>query len=235
MGEHAAPRRRAGLAAAAVLLTLIAILWGVTFTPLFALRHVEVEGNVALTSSDVSTLGGIGEGTNVFHLDAERVERAIEEDPWVASATVERDLPTTVVVHVVEREPVARAGTRVFAADGTVLPDAPMQGIPEISTDFGPLDPDDVRSAAGAAGAMAPVVRERVDLMLLEPDGDLLLTLRDGVTVVYGRPGQEGAKAESLRALLRWAGERGVTIESADVSVPSAPTLRLPDGVVLAP
>lgn len=223
------------MAAVVVFLALVALLWGITYSPLFALRHVEVVGNVTLTSSDVRALADLEDGANVFHIDARGVEQAIEQDPWVASAAVERDLPTTIVVRVVERAPVARAGTRVFAADGTVLPGASAPGLPEIRTDFPPLDHVDVRAATAAAGAMAPVVRERVDVILLEPDGDLLLHLRDGATIVYGRPGQDDAKAESLRALLRWAREQGVAIESADLSAPSAPTVRLPDGAVLAP
>jgi hypothetical protein len=71
-----------------------------------------------------------------------------------------------------------------------------------------------------------------VDDVLVEPDGDLVLLLDDGVTVVYGESRQHRAKAEALRALLRWVDAAGVEIETADVSVPSAPTARPVGGVV---
>lgn len=222
-----------GLLLAGIVLFALAI--GSTFTPLFAARHIRVEGNRTLSPSEVSALAGVRDGTNVFHLDTAATEDALEADPWVASAEVERDLPATVILRVIERTPVAVAGATVVAADGTALPGASARGLPDIGVLAGELDPAERTAGAGVVGAMAPVVRDRVGSVLVEPDGDLVLILRDGATVRYGQPQEAIAKAEALRAVLRWAGEHDVAIASADVSVPNAPTLQPVDGSTVTP
>jgi cell division protein FtsQ len=216
-------------------IVLFALATGSTFTPLFAARHIRVEGNRTLSPDDVSMLAGVSDATNVFHLDIAATEAALEDDPWIASAKVTRDLPATVILRVTERTPVAVAGAAVVAADGTALPGASAQGLPNIGVLAGALDPEERTAGAGAVGAMAPVVRDRVESVLVEPDGDLVLILRDGATVRYGQPEETIAKAEALRAVLRWAGEHDVAIASADVSVPNAPTLQPVDGSTVTP
>lgn len=218
-------RRKITLAVGAVLL-LVGLLVTLTFTPLFGARHIKVEGTVRLDPEAVAALAGVEPGTNVFHLDVEAATRALETDPWIESAEVDRQLPTTVVVRVIEREPVATADGATLAADGTVLPGAELEGLPDVEAVAGSLESEERTAAAVAAGAMAPVVRELVDTILVEPDGDLLILLEGSISVVYGQPGDDDAKAEALRALLRWAAEEGVQLENADISVPSAPTAR---------
>lgn len=234
MAEPLTPGRRAKVAArrrkiAAIIATpvLVAVMLGsLTFTPLFGAKEIVVEGNQALSADRVASLAGIGPGTNVAHLDTEAASRALEADPWVQDAAVTRDLPSTIVVRVVEWAPVARSGSDVLAADGTVLPGADATGLPALVAATGQLTPDQLTVAATAAGALARVVRSRVDTVMVEPDDDLLMLFDDGVTVFYGGPGQAVAKAEALRALLRWIDEGGIELEAADVSVPSAPTAR---------
>lgn len=221
----AARRKRVAVIVGAVVLAVL-MLGLLTFTPLFGAKEIVVEGNVVLSADDVASLAGVGPGTNVVHLDTVAATQALEDDPWVREAIVTRDLPSTIVVRVVERAPVARSGSDVLAADGTILPGSTVEGLPSIAATVGDLTPDQRSAAAAAIGALAHVVRNRVDTVRVEPDDDLRIVLEDGVTVVYGAPGQEDTKAEALRALLRWAEGEGIELEAADVSVPSAPTAR---------
>ena len=48
---------------------------------------------------------------NLFAVDLENIEAAIEDLPWVAQATVRRRWPEELVVHVVEHRPIARWGS----------------------------------------------------------------------------------------------------------------------------
>lgn len=234
MAEPVVAGRRASVAArrkrvaviVAVAVVVVVMLGLLTFTPLFGAKVIVVEGNVRLSAGAVASLAGVEPGTNVVHLDTEAATQALESDPWVQEAIVSRDLPTTIVVRVVERVPVARSGADVLAADGTVLPAATGEGLPSIAAAIGDVTPEQRSAAAAAAGALAHVVRDRVDSIVVEPDDDLLLLLDDGVTVFYGPPVQEVTKAEALEALLRWAEGEGIDLGSADVSVPSAPTAR---------
>jgi hypothetical protein len=56
-------------------------------------------------------------------------------------------------------------------------------------------------------------------------DGDVILELRSGGSVLYGTPTEVGAKNRALAAMLEWAEEQGVEVGSVDVRVPSAPSL----------
>ena len=63
---------------------------------LFHLRHLEVVGTTSLTRAEVARLAALSSSTNVLWLDPGAVERRLEADPWVATATVSRRLPGTI-------------------------------------------------------------------------------------------------------------------------------------------
>jgi cell division protein FtsQ len=236
--EHVAGRPRT-IAIVAVPLLLVLAFAAATFTPLFHLRDVRVDGNDEVSRQRVLELAGIGPGTNVFHLDGGAIVRALTTDPWIASASVERHLPGSVVIRIQERTPVARAvvGTAALAlaGDGVVLPDAPTTGLPEIRASVGELS-DDVRTgAAGAVAALDPAVRARVSAVVAQPSGSLLMDLTGPLIVRYGPAGDDTAKAAALRAVLSWAAEGSVTLRDVDLSVPGAPSATLADGSTVTP
>ena len=47
------------------------------------------------------------EGRNIFEFSSEDARDYLEKDPWISKATVERRLPSTLKIAVVERQPVA--------------------------------------------------------------------------------------------------------------------------------
>src|SRR5262245_24980160 len=219
---------------------LLAVLFAAaTFTPLFHLREVRVEGEHEVSRDRVLTLAGVGPGTNVFHLDADAIERSLMTDPWIASATVERHLPGDVVIRIQERAPVARSAVGstmvALAGDGVVLPGAPTDDLPEIRASVGELS-DDIRTgAAQALAALAPVLRGRVSAVVADPTGSLVITLVDGPTVHYGPAGEDAAKAAALRAILSWSAGQGAALRAVDLSVPQAPSATLADGSTVTP
>ena len=238
-------RRRRLLALALLIPIVIATAaWAVTYTPLFDAKHVRVEGAVSLRPDDVRALAEVSPSTNVFHLQPDAVTARLLTDPWIASATVAKDLPDTVVLTVVERRPVgvidAMGERSVLASDGTLLPasaatDQTINGLPSVQAGLGA--PDDTQRAAAAAmlSALDPVVEQRVTDLTVGGDLNETLTLRDGVTVDAGTPGDEAAKATALRAVLRWAAGGGHALATVDVSAPEAPSATLPDGSTLSP
>jgi len=80
--------------------------WATT-TARFAVRTVKVVGNSRVTPAQVARLGGPMVGVNLFATDLGGLERALAAHPWVKSVRVNRGLPETLIISVVEHEPVA--------------------------------------------------------------------------------------------------------------------------------
>ncbi len=200
--------------------------------PLFHAETIRIQGIDHLRRSDVLRIARIGPATNVVTLDAGAAERRLEADPWVADATITKHLPTTVEIDVQEHTPVAvteSAGVlRSVAEDGTLLDVAGAVSVYPLiaNADPGAAEPSPawVSGAARAIGAMSFDLQRQIAQMSILDDGELRVDLRSGAQVAYGPAVEFEAKAESLRALLRWAAAQGTPVRSADIRVPSAPT-----------
>jgi len=73
----------------------------------FKVESVRVEHNRRVPNEAVLALSNIHQGASIFDLDLERIGRKIEENPWIAEATVKRIFPRNVVIEVTERTPAA--------------------------------------------------------------------------------------------------------------------------------
>jgi cell division protein FtsQ len=235
-------RRRRVVAAVTVGAIAVALLgWALTYTPLFDARHIQVVGAEQLRADVVRSRAGIDGSTNVVHVDLDAVVARLLEDPWIASASVRRELPSTLVVQIVERRPIAviqaMGETSILASDATTLPvtDANVAGLPMMRAALGAPDDAQRRAAADQLVALDPVVLHRVSAITVGQDERLALTMRDGVTVDAGLPGEEAAKAAALRAVLRWAAGGSHTLATIDVSAPAAPSATLADGSSVTP
>jgi cell division protein FtsQ len=201
-----------------------------------------VEGNVHLSRAQVLRLGGVGPDTNLVWLWPASVEGDVESSPWVASATVERAFPSSLTISVVERVAVAVAGSPkryLIAADRTVLgPAAGGPSLPWVETGEGRLRTGERLAEPAAAftavAALPPKLRPEVARAILDDQGVLTMTLRDGATVIYGDTSQAEEKGLALWALLRWADRHDVVPATLDVRAPARPAL-LPEGASTDP
>jgi len=96
----------------------------------FRVRHVEVDGYHYLQPDDVLKRLRIDTTTSVW-TDLGELERRVKMHPQVKSVTVDRNLPGTLAVHVVENLPIAyvpaAGGLRAVDADGRFLPIDPTR------------------------------------------------------------------------------------------------------------
>ena len=206
----------------------------VSRSSLLRLRHLEVVGISSLTRAQVVRLAALSSSTNVLWFDAGAVERRLESDPWVATATVSRRLPGTIRISVVERAPVAMIRTEVaftlLAADGVALGTVaadPM--LPEIVVMTGSSLPEGnapaqaaARAIAGLDGGRRPaVVRAVVDA------GALSVELDGGTRVEFGDTTGIEAKTAAARQILRWATTQGASVASVNVTAPDSPAVTL--------
>lgn len=195
-----------------------------TFSGAFGARTLQVQGASRLTESEVLERAGLRLGINVFHLDTATAEDALLADPWIVSAEVARNLPSTVTVRVVERIPVGTAGALVLAGDGTVLPGAEPAGLPAIEQAGGLIDEEGAVSGAAVLASLSSGLRREVGTVLILENGAIVLDVGE-MQVRWGPPGDDDAKAASLDAVLRSVGRDAAAPDMVDVSVPAAPAI----------
>jgi cell division protein FtsQ len=87
---------------AAVLVGRVLLDWGY-----FQVESVRVEYNQRVSNEEIVALSNIEPGSGIFDLDLKRIGRKIEENPWIAKASVRRLFPREVVIRVEERSPKA--------------------------------------------------------------------------------------------------------------------------------
>src|SRR5262245_23328620 len=75
-------------------------------SPRLAIADIQVAGTHRVAADSIIAASGVVAGTNILRLDPKAVERRLARHPWVAAARVQRHLPGTVAIRVVEREPV---------------------------------------------------------------------------------------------------------------------------------
>ena len=241
MAERTARRRRALALGLGIALLLGLSVWALTYTSLFRAHHIRVDGAGALSAERVRTLAGVDAATNVVHVDQAAVVARLEQDPWIAQASVHVELPDTLVLEITERRPVgvidAMGDRAILASDATLLPTT--WGIPDdlpaVRAALGAPTQEQRTAAADLLTALDPVVVKRVTTISVGQDGLVTLTLTSGATVVAGQGGDEGAKAEALRAVLRWAASKNLDLTSVDISAPTAPSATLSGGSTLTP
>ena len=218
-----------------VLLTVMAVLVVVERSSLVALAEIEVQGTERLSPEVVREATGLELGTSTLRLPLDRARENVEALPLVASATVERADPLTVVVDVVERVPVAvvvRGSDAVLVDDeGVVVARGREADLARIRLRTGslPAPGQHLRREPAAANAhtalqaLPGAVRSRVDTYVARAPDELTLRLTDGTPVRFGRADRVDEKARALGAVLEDL--QGREVAEIDVRAPSRPTV----------
>jgi cell division protein FtsQ len=228
--EFRIARRRNLVWSLAVLTVFVLLLLGAAMSPLLDIEQIQVVG--AATPEHVAEIqraSGLAVGDPIVTLRPGQAAGRVDDLPWVASATVDRDLPDIVRITVTERVPVAwvKAGSRTVVIDGTgrVLwrADTPPPGLPEL------LGVADVAGPGGlvrpvvlpaTAAALGPELGARTASVLLD-DGAVTVQVGGGPQLRFGAPTQVAAKARVAAAVLAALG--GNPVAYIDVTVPAAP------------
>lgn len=228
-GRHRRPLLLlAGLLAVA---SLVAFLW---VGPLLAVREVRVDGAGTLPADQVQQAAGIERDTPLLQVDVAAAESRVAGLPQVASVEVTRGWPSTVVITVVERTPVAvvdDAGRRSLVDAEGVLFDTisgpPPDGVVPLEvTDPGPDDAA-TEAALAAIVALPDEIRARTAGVRAESEREVILELADGTTVLWGTGEETAEKAKVLTALLQQVEAGAVEpADTLDVSAPGAVVLR---------
>lgn len=109
-----------------LLLFISAIFLAVCVTVFLNVETININGLQKYTYDDVIAHIPIEIGDNIYSFDAEEIEAIITESlPYVGSVEIKRDLPTTIEVNIIEKEPYFAAelagDTYILSSDLKVL------------------------------------------------------------------------------------------------------------------
>ncbi|MCP3941266.1 MAG: FtsQ-type POTRA domain-containing protein [Desulfobacteraceae bacterium] len=79
----------------------------ITQCPFFTIKQVDISGTKRLEKNEILQLMGVTKETNLFEININTIEQKIICHPWVAKALVKRSFFSTLVVTVVEEDPLA--------------------------------------------------------------------------------------------------------------------------------
>lgn len=223
-------RRRNWLIALAAVGALALFVVAGAFTPIMAVREVQVVGTVNVNPADAQQALARFDGRPLALVDDAEVHRALEPFPMIQHYAVERVPPHTLLVRIEERVPVISvqgdAGFAVFDSAGVLLASAetPPAGAPVgvgAVTDF---SSEAFRSAGRALRDMPDELRAQVVSVTASSGQDVSFTLSNGIEVLWGDADRTRYKAEVLARMLVALADRGV--EYIDVSSADAPVFR---------
>lgn len=131
----------------------------VTTHAYFGLTEIAVTGNERLPYGDVLAAAEVKLGQNCLEVNVGGVEARLSGSPWIKAASVRRELPNRLVIHVEERQPSfwVRQGERMHYADAlgnviTQVQPGEFASLPVLE-----LDPE-----AGAASRAALLALPRI-------------------------------------------------------------------------
>jgi cell division protein FtsQ len=223
-------RHRAWVIAAAILGVLIVVSVAGAYSPLLAVRNIQVVGASRVNQAEITEALGDQLGRPLALVDAGAVKAVLVGYPLIASYSLESQPPSTLVVRIVEREPVGvlQSGsvyTLVDAAGVTIeRSDQPIAGYPTLMVAGGPTSKGFV-AAAAVIRALPGDLRARVASVSASTADDVTLTLVDSpAEVVWGSAEDSAVKAVILAKTM--AATDPSQVNQYDVSSPSAAIVR---------
>jgi cell division protein FtsQ len=227
-GKRRLKRLTVALAAVAILVAAVVA----TQTTLLDVDRVRIGGVGHTAAADVRRVAGIDPGDPMVGVDVGRAAARVEDLPWIATATVARRWPGTVVIRVTEREPLAIVGVTggrvaLVDGDGRVLDVTghPPAGLPELTgvSSRGIAEGDELGRDPRDALVILRALRERLPGMVASVSSDLDATLASGGGVRFGSTEDLDDKIVAVETVL--ADVDIDCLELLDVRVPGSPAL----------
>lgn len=221
------PSRRRALrrrwVAIASVVALLALAYGLWFTPLLGLASVRVENADSVSVTRVREAASLEHGTSLLRVDTGAVRDRVGALPAVSDVEVSRSWPSTIVISITERTPVAAVET----SEGVELVD--RNGVAYRTVEEKPGKLPLLRDVHGARAREAAVkvvnqlpgkLRAQVATVSAKNKHTVRFTLDNDARVVWGAADGAERKAKVLVALLTQDGS------VYDVSSPDLPTIR---------
>lgn len=215
----------------------------------FKIRSVRVIGIHDITWQEVALSAGLSSSSNYFGLDEKQIEEGINNNRYLVYEGMERIFPSTVVLRVRERRPLAAIHyigiAYIMADDGLILEKTKelssyahlmtvsgltlrdiRQGSVPLSSRFGQME----TCLALAREIYAQGFNSEIRDINLAETSSIYMTTRDGFSVHLGDNWDLRPKIGTVRAVLQRLRESGIQGGVIEATVPGEATYR-PDSV----
>jgi cell division septal protein FtsQ len=221
-----------GLAAGTAIAESVLLAW-LWFGPALSVQTVSIDGAQHITRAQVARAAGLGGGTSVLSVDGISARRNLLSQTWVRAATVDPQLPGTVLITVSEWQPIAayHAGTKgklFYLSDQAVVlgPTATEGTLVDVQGPAGadprvgdhPLDVQLLTALVNIQRGLPGLIGQEVSGFVFDSCGELTLVAKHGWKVYFGRvltPEEFATLRDKLTALKAIAGQ--VNYNSADL------------------
>lgn len=216
---------RRWLIALLVIVPIVAALgWLAWFSPWLAVSQVQVTVSAApevagpLTADEVRAVAAVEPGVPLLRVSTSEIESRVAALPQVASVSVSRSWPDTLVIDITRRVPVALVATTsgydVVDASGGVIRSVPSieAGAPVVRATG-----EGLAAAIRVASELPEAISRKVVTVEASTRNDVRLILRNGSEVMWGSAEDGAFKAEVLQTLFQ------VDARWYDVSAPAVP------------
>ncbi|PID40129.1 MAG: hypothetical protein CR984_04815 [Proteobacteria bacterium] len=187
----------------------------------FRVRHLSVSGQQHLTRQQILDMAGVDAQSNLLSVNLTEARKRLLADPWIAAATVRREIPSGLHIHIREERPLAivtldegsevliNAAGKVFAkainVRGPVLPsvlgldatDLPLSSGPASRTFSAALE---LLKLAGDKDC--PLFRLGLDRIVMDPDIGATIHTRKGGRIVKLGFGRYREKCDVLERVI---------------------------------
>ncbi|GAB3446216.1 hypothetical protein GCM10027517_28140 [Phycicoccus ginsengisoli] len=213
--------------AAGALAVAALLVWLVAYSPVLAVRSVEVVGVPDAEVAPITALARVPMGEPLARVDTQAVAARVAERATLADVSIERSWPSTLVIHASPRVPflvVKNPQGQLKVVDETGVAYAEVtrapKGVPVVSAaSDAALSRDALATAVTVVRVLPDSLQRRVSSVTVSSAN--LVTLRVGrTTVVWGGVEEPERKLAIVEALLK--GSHAVI----DVSAPSTPVTR---------
>lgn len=189
--------------------------WLLLASSMFGVRDVQVSGTSLVNEQQVREAIGLGPDDALVTVDTSAAADRVQHLAPVAEVTVSRSLPSTLVVRITERSPVATVtvdgASWVIDAEG--VPYAEASAVGEAAEGLLPLEienpsADDhaTREAVAVISGLDEPTRELVESVSAPSAAQVTLTLLDGREVIWGDSSKMNDKLTMLPGVLTHSG-----------------------------